>query len=76
VRPNRSAAQAFEPGISAKNRPQMSHDSVDFSAFQSTNFSVMAGHSRPKDGVATARLCPAIHVFGGRRKQDVDARDI
>jgi hypothetical protein len=27
------------------------------------NFSVMAGHSRPKDGVASARLCPAIHVF-------------
>jgi len=24
---------------------------------------VMPGHSRPKDGVACARLCPAIHVF-------------
>jgi len=24
----------------------------------------MAGLSRPKDGVAYARLCPAIHVFG------------
>jgi hypothetical protein len=24
---------------------------------------VMAGHSRPKDGVAFARLCPAIHVL-------------
>jgi hypothetical protein len=24
---------------------------------------VMAGHSRLKDGVASARLCPAIHVF-------------
>ncbi len=24
---------------------------------------VMAGHSRPKDGVASARLCPAIHDF-------------
>jgi len=24
---------------------------------------VMAGHSRPKDGVASARLCPAIHAF-------------
>jgi len=23
----------------------------------------MAGHSRPKDGVASASLCPAIHVF-------------
>jgi hypothetical protein len=23
----------------------------------------MAGLSRPKDGVASARLCPAIHVF-------------
>jgi hypothetical protein len=30
---------------------------------------VMAGHSRPKDGVASARLCPAIHVFlSGRTK--------
>jgi len=27
------------------------------------NFFVMAGHSRPQDGVASARLCPAIHVF-------------
>ena len=24
---------------------------------------VMAGHSRLKDGVASARLCPAIHAF-------------
>ena len=24
---------------------------------------VMAGHSRPKDGVASARRCPAIHVL-------------
>jgi hypothetical protein len=35
----------------------------------------MAGHSRPKDGVAFARLCPAIHVFDARFKKDVDARD-
>jgi hypothetical protein len=35
----------------------------------------MAGHSRPKDGVASARLCPAIHVFRRRQKKDVDARD-
>jgi hypothetical protein len=34
----------------------------------------MAGHSRPKDGVAFARLCPAIHVLVAPRK-DVDARD-
>ena len=33
----------------------------------------MAGHSRPKDGVASARLCPAIHVFSSCGK-DVDAR--
>jgi hypothetical protein len=25
--------------------------------------SVIAGHSRPKDGVASARLCPAIHLL-------------
>jgi hypothetical protein len=24
---------------------------------------VMPGHSRPKHGVASARLCPAIHLF-------------
>jgi hypothetical protein len=29
VRPNRSAAQAFEPDISAKNRPETGNDSVD-----------------------------------------------
>jgi hypothetical protein len=34
----------------------------------------MAGHSRPKDGVASARLCPAIYVFPAAAK-DVDARD-
>src|SRR6266481_5548928 len=33
----------------------------------------MAGRSRPKDGVASARLCPAIHVFLALG-QDVDAR--
>jgi hypothetical protein len=27
----------------------------------------MAGHSSPKDGVASARLCPAIHVFASRK---------
>jgi hypothetical protein len=34
----------------------------------------MAGHSRVKDGVASARLCPAIHVLLIAAK-DVDARD-
>jgi hypothetical protein len=34
---------------------------------------VMAGHSRLKDGVASACLCPAIHVFPAEG-QDVDAR--
>jgi hypothetical protein len=32
------------------------------------------GDSRPKDGVASARLCPAIHVFLAHLKKDVDAR--
>jgi hypothetical protein len=37
---------------------------------------VVAGHSRPKDGVAFARLCPAIHVsFVALEKKAVDARD-
>src|SRR5439155_9834535 len=35
----------------------------------------MAGHSRPKDGVASACLCPAIHVFLIRCAKNVDARD-
>jgi uncharacterized membrane protein len=34
----------------------------------------MAGHSRPKDGVAYARLSPAIHVLFSGHKKDVDAR--
>jgi hypothetical protein len=35
----------------------------------------MAGPSRLKDGVASARLCPAIHVFA-EVIEGVDARDI
>ena len=35
----------------------------------------MAGHSRPKDGVASASLRPAIHdLFAPSGKKDVDAR--
>jgi hypothetical protein len=34
---------------------------------------VMAGHSRPKDGVASLAYVPAIHAL--LRVQDVDARD-
>jgi hypothetical protein len=37
----------------------------------SDNDAVMAGHSRPKDGVASGRLCEAL-VCG---EKDVDARD-
>jgi hypothetical protein len=37
------------------------------------NNAVMAGHGRPKDGVASARLSPAIHVLANS-KEDVDAR--
>jgi A/G-specific adenine glycosylase len=36
---------------------------------------VMAGHSRPKDGVASARLCPGHPRLPSRVDQDVDARD-
>ena len=35
---------------------------------------VMAGHSRPKDGVLSPAYVPAIHVFAVARRQDVDAR--
>ena len=36
----------------------------------------MAGHSRPKDGVASASLGPAIHdLFASGGKKGVDARD-
>jgi hypothetical protein len=38
------------------------------------NEAVMAGLSRPKDGVASARLCPAIHALLQGTK-NVDARD-
>jgi hypothetical protein len=39
-------------------------------------FPIVAGHSRPKDGVASARLCPAIHVFlAATAEKDVDGRD-
>jgi hypothetical protein len=34
----------------------------------------MAGHSGLKDGVASARLCPAIHAFLAEVK-NVDAQD-
>jgi hypothetical protein len=34
----------------------------------------MAGLSRSKSGVASARLCPAIHVFLASGGKDVDAR--
>ncbi len=34
----------------------------------------MAGHSRPKDGVASAHLCPATHAFRPASKKDVDTR--
>jgi hypothetical protein len=34
----------------------------------------MPGPSRPKDGVASARLCPSIHVFVSTRKKVVDGR--
>jgi hypothetical protein len=34
---------------------------------QDTIGAVMAGHSRLKDGVASARLRAAIHVFGSKK---------
>src|ERR1700731_3798810 len=40
----------------------------------STRSVVMAGHSRSKNGVASARLCPAIHALAAAKK-DVDGRD-
>jgi peptide/nickel transport system ATP-binding protein len=36
--------------------------------------SVMAGHSRPKDGVASARLCPAIHHASQASSASMDPR--
>jgi hypothetical protein len=35
----------------------------------------MAGHSRPKDGVAFLAYVPAIHVFRRLGNKDVDARN-
>jgi len=43
------------------------------SLFPPNEEAVMAGHSRPKDGVAAARLVPAIHALKLGTK-DVDAR--
>jgi hypothetical protein len=34
---------------------------------------VMAGHSRPKDGVASLAYVPAIHVLLAAENRDVDA---
>ncbi|WP_276575397.1 hypothetical protein [Bradyrhizobium monzae] len=34
----------------------------------------MAGHSRPKDGVASLAYVPAIHVFLNADAKNVDAR--
>jgi hypothetical protein len=34
----------------------------------------MAGHSRPKGGVASLAYVPAIHVFSALTKKGVDAR--
>jgi len=39
------------------------------------NNTVMAGHSRSKNGVASFAYAPAIHVFA-EAKKDVDARGI
>src|ERR1700682_3167828 len=71
VRPNGSAAQAFEPDISAKNRLFRSHDSVDSAA----NFSLWPGIA-VKRPARFRPPCPVIHVVGDTRKKDVDARDI
>jgi len=39
-----------------------------------SNNTVMAGHSRSKNGVASLAYVAAIHVFA-QAKKDVDARD-
>jgi hypothetical protein len=36
---------------------------IEFFKQPPSTHSVIAGHSRPKDGVASARLCPAIHLL-------------
>ena len=38
-------------------------------------FNVMAGHSRPKDGVLSRTYVPSIHVLPAAVPQDVDARN-
>ena len=43
---------------------------------ESVLYSVMAGHSHSKNGVASLAYVPAIHVFWHARKQEgVDARN-
>jgi hypothetical protein len=48
-------------------------DRLEFSAYVESDI-VMAGHSRPKDGVASLAYVPAIHVLLAAIKKDVDAR--
>jgi hypothetical protein len=43
---------------------------IHISNSQVNNAFVMAGHSRPKDGVASACLVPASHVFFRRAPRD------
>jgi hypothetical protein len=53
---------------------QYHRNPAEFNDVRGNGCVVMAGHSRLKDGVASARLCPAIHVFLATTYKDVDAR--
>jgi hypothetical protein len=56
----------FRPGVAHRHGTRAFSTRIDSKI-------VMAGHSRPKDGVASLAYVPAIHVLIDRIK-DVDAR--
>src|SRR6478752_1370055 len=79
VRPNGSVAQAFEPDISAKNRPTQAHDFVDLLATY-TRHSGMGRRTRPQVRNCTRGnleipgsrfACPGMTVENQRRTSQI-----
>src|SRR6202035_1219373 len=58
---HRARTRGMERELGGVDRGARSAASVSWGV--KATYLVMAGHSRPKDGVASARLCPAIHGF-------------
>jgi hypothetical protein len=56
------ATKTFDKGPESLTEKQRAFSRA-FQLSENESLFVMAGHSRLKDGVASARLCPAIHVL-------------